>query len=115
MLQNPNNDVNPRDLIKEYENNAKLRRKEIITNNSKRFAELNNSQKLKQYKNHWKKLKIMEDEPFLMHNNNIVPKNEALRNHYSNICGNIIDPSIEENHKINEINEYYSEISDPTY
>ena len=113
ILQHSGNSADARKLIKDYEANVVQRRKETIINNSKKFAALDNSQKLKQYKNHWNKLKIMEDEPFLMHNNIITPKNDALQCHYENICGPITDPTPTENPLTQDINDYYDTVKLP--
>ena len=91
------------ELISQYKLNHENTQKLIISRNTTRFNNLPHSQKLHQYKSLHNKLKFNDDEPYLKVNNQWTPKDEALRNHYQNICGPISDPP---NPNIQQINRF---------
>ncbi len=76
----------------------------LLRENTIKFGNLNHSQKLKRIKQMTKNKNFIEDEPFLNYNNQIVPKNEALADHFAKINGPIKDP--ESNPNKNEINAF---------
>ncbi len=69
-------------LLQETKQHYENIKKNRIQRNTINFGNLSHCQKLKTYKNLYKKTQYTDDEPYLLYKNKYVNKDEALRDHY---------------------------------